>query len=81
MKISPMVQSWINHLLISIAAVALFGFFGYLQLGAFGAFSFYLGREVRCVEIELAVGKVNWIDHVGDLAGPTLLLILVSLLV
>jgi len=82
--ISPMVQSWINHLLISVGIILAFVLIkpplpiNLWQLGAFAAFSFYLGREVRDVEIEAATGKINWIDHIGDLAGATLLLILVA---
>ncbi len=77
------IGTWIFHGLVAGSVTLAFSLVAEPEPGAFAAWFFYLGMETKGLMLKLKAGGPTWeqwIDKLGDMAGPTIVVIVVLLL-
>ena len=74
-------KTWVFHLSVAAVITGAFWLAGNPIYGAWAAAGGYTFREGQEIMDQSNPTMAQWIDHVGDLTGPYLVLVLASLVV
>ena len=75
-----MLKTWGNHTAIAAVITLALVPFGLVTYGAAAAIGFYVFREVEQHLTYGTVGRMEWVDRIGDAVCPTIMAVLLAVL-